>query len=350
MILNTSVLAGENFNYVEEACIIIDRGRIQDVSEGHAHGGADYTDYITTPSFYNAHTHIGDSFAKDAVLGMTVSRAVGKSGVKWRLYEQSTRQQRIAAMRDTLAFMLSSGTTAFSDFREHGLTGIQELKLALGKSPVKSVILGRDVPESASDGWGLNLYNLKDLPKNRKKLLAVHAGERAGEVRRAFPYKPDVIIHFTTATTAEIKQAARNKISVVVCPRSNALLRAGSPNVRALLDAGVTVSLGTDNVMVSQPDMFREMAFLFETSHLQGKPLLPKEVFALATSNGAKTFGLKSGVVKKGMNANLLFIDKHAQSLRNSRNMLASVVHRCEPENVRKVMIDGRFVVNKDKK
>lgn len=350
MILNTSTLVGEKFEYLEQAHLTIAEGKIIEVGEGYVSDGLDYKKYLVTPSFLNAHTHIGDSFAKEAVLGLAVEQAVGKKGLKWGLYQKSSRQERVNAMKDSLKYMLSSGTTKFADFREQGSVGMEELRMALSESKIKPVILGRDVDESECDGLGLNLYQTGQIPAKRKKILALHAGEKEGEAETALEYNPDVIIHFTKAGIKEIKKAARKKISIVICPRSNSMLNAGFPQVREMLDAGINVSLGTDNVMVNQPNMFREMEYLSKVSSLQGKPLKPMEVFRMATCNGAKTFKVNSGLTKKNMNADLMFVDKNAPNIKDNRNMLATIVHRCEPENVRKVMINGVFVLDKEAK
>jgi cytosine/adenosine deaminase-related metal-dependent hydrolase len=117
-----------------------------------------------------------------------------------------------------------------------------------------------------------------------------------------------------------------------------------------MINAGVNVSLGTDNVMLNQPNMLREMEYLFKTSYLSGSPLTPAEVLRTATCNGFKAFNIPSGLLEKGMHASLLFVEKNAINLKYSRNIAASIVSRCEPENIRKVMVDGRIVLNKDGK
>lgn len=68
----------------------------------------------------------------------------------------------------------------------------------------------------------------------------------------------------------------------------------------------------------------------------------------MATSGGAKAYNLNSGVIEKGKNADLAFIDKNAPNIKCNRNLIATLVHRCEPENVRKVMVGGKIVLDKD--
>ena len=52
-------------------------------------------------------------------------------------------------------------------------------------------------------------------------------------------------------------------------------------------------------------------------------------------------------MIAEGFNADMAFLDKNAPSLRNSRNLPASIVLRCNAIDVRKVMVDGRFVLEK---
>jgi len=350
MIVNASTLSGDNLEQIEESHITIEGGLITEVADGYSTGAVDCRKYLAAPSLFNAHTHVGDSFAKEAVFGMNASQAVGKDGAKWGIYPHSSPQERVDSMEDSMAYMLSSGTTSFADFRENGLEGIAELKKAAESIKIKPVILGRNVSEKECDGLGLNLYQEGQIPEPREKILALHAGESEGEVERALKHNPDVIIHYTKASKEEIRIAARKNISIVVCPRSNSCLQAGFPDVRGMLDAGVNVSLGTDNVMINQPNMFREMEYLSKASLLQGSMLSPQEVFALSSRNGAKAFRKNSGTIKKGADADIMFLDKNAPTLKGSKNLLASIVHRCEPENVRKVLVDGLFAVDKDKK
>ncbi len=348
MIINSSIIAGKAIEFIEEGHIITEGAKIIEVNYGFTPDGIDAREYIAMPSLVNAHTHIGDSFAKEAVLGMDVSSAVGKSGVKWDLYRDVGDSELISCMRDTAIYMLTSGTVIFSDFRECGISGINALKTALKDISIKPIILGRDIDIDQCDGLGLNMYQIDQIPRDRKgKLIAIHAGESENEIEIAINYNPDVIIHFTKATDGEIKKAAKNGISVIICPRSNASLGVGIPRVREMLDKGINVAIGTDNVMINSPDMFREMEFISKLSYLKD-PISPKEILKMATINGANALRINSGLIEKGMDADLILIDKNAPNLKGNKNILATIIHRCEPENVRKVMVNGRFVIDKD--
>ncbi|RLI93985.1 MAG: hypothetical protein DRO94_03920 [Candidatus Altiarchaeales archaeon] len=350
MMINSSFLVGERLEMLEEGHIIIENGRIVEICDGYEVGAIDMKDYIVIPGLINAHTHVGDSFAKEAVLGMNVKRAVGERGEKWRLYSKTDKKTIISGIKNSIEYMLNSGITTFVDFREYGKNGVDLLRNLLVEFPIKSLILGRDIDIDECDGLGLNLYQLDQIPDDRKgKIIAIHAGEKNGEVEIALRYDPDVIIHFVHYTESDLATTLRKDISVVICPRSNSVLRVGLPNVREILDYGINVALGTDNVMINSPDLFREMEFVSKISYLS-REILPVEVLQMTTVNAAKAFKLNSGVIERKRNADLIFIDKNAPNLKYNRNIIATIVHRCNPENVRKVMINGKFVLDKDMK
>ncbi|MBN2251555.1 MAG: amidohydrolase family protein [Candidatus Altiarchaeota archaeon] len=354
MIINCSCLAGKNLRYLEEAHIETEGSRIKGVFEGYAASAMDLKDYLAMPGLINAHTHIGDAFAKEAAIGRGVHEAVGRKGVKWDLYKEVGKETLLCAMKDTAEYMLESGTTCFADFRENGEKGLKDLEDALGDLPIKKVALGRDLKQEefeSCDGLGLNIHQLNQIPKDPKargkKLIALHAGETEGEVALALKADPDIIVHYTRCTMEDIKEAAKKGISIIVCPRSNAALGAGFPPVRELLDEGVNVALGTDNVMINSPDMWREMEFLIKRSGPK-KAIKPHEALRMCTINAAKALKKDTGAIEENRKADVIFIDKNAANLGYTRNLTATIACRCENWNVRKIMIDGAFKSDKN--
>jgi cytosine/adenosine deaminase-related metal-dependent hydrolase len=304
------------------------------------------------PGLVNAHTHIGDSFAKDACTGLSVQKAVGEAGLKWKLYESAGRSEIVSSMRASAREMLYSGITTYADFREGGREGLKDLREATNDLPIRTIALGRDLNGNLDDcdGLGLNLYQTGQIPCDRKdfsgKILAIHAGELPGEVGSVLRVDPDIIVHCTNCLKGDIEAIAKKKISVVVCPGSNAALKAGFPPVRKLFDAGVNVALGTDNVMVNSPDMWREMGFLYKASQLF-EGLTPLEVLRTATVNGGRALRRDIGVIKKGGVGDIIFVDLNAANMKGSRDIHASLVSRCRGENVLRILIGGATVLDK---
>jgi len=80
MLVNCQALAGPELEHIREAHIVLEGSRICEVCDGFAAGGEDMKACLAIPGLVNAHTHTGDSFAKDACAGMGVSEAVGRNG------------------------------------------------------------------------------------------------------------------------------------------------------------------------------------------------------------------------------------------------------------------------------
>lgn len=99
---------------------------------------------LAVPALVNAHTHIGDSIAKDAAPGRTVDEKVHPVyGAKPRILARSRPGHLESMMRASCVSMLAGGTTTFADFREGGLEGAAMLSRAAAGLPVRPVILGR---------------------------------------------------------------------------------------------------------------------------------------------------------------------------------------------------------------
>ena len=352
MLINCQLLSGEKLEHIQEAHIEIEGSTISFVGDGFVSDAENLKGLLAMPGLVNAHTHIGDSFAKEACIGLSVKQAVGIDGMKWTLYDKANREEIVAGMRDSAKEMLCSGITSYADFREGGHEGLRDLKEAAKDLPIKTIALGRDLKGQLEDcdGLGLNMYQIDQISYNRKdlrgKILAVHAGEIPGEVEAALRVDPDIIVHYTNCTHEDIKAAADKRIMVIVCPRSNACLRVGFPPVRELIDAGVNVALGTDNVMINSPNMWSEMEFLYKASQLF-EGLTPLEVLKMASVNGGRALRRNTGVIEKDKQGDIIFIDLDAPSMKGSRDIYASLVNRGRKENVVKILIDGKNITDK---
>ena len=133
------------------------------------------------------------------------------------------------------------------------------------------------------------------------------------------------------ADDSDLMDVARASIPVVVCPRSNLVTGVGLPNVKKMVQLGITVAVGTDNVMLNSPDIFEEMHFL-------AKALLhdDRQVFKMCTLNGAKIMRLdqRLGSIREGKEARVMVIDRNSNNLWGSRDPLASIVRRAGPSDI----------------
>jgi cytosine/adenosine deaminase-related metal-dependent hydrolase len=256
-------------------------------------------------------------------------------GLKHRILAETPQEELIRGMRASITTMLATGTGGFADFREGGVNGVAALREAVADLPCHPVIFGRDGGELISDGIGIssvhdvaNAEALVREARKRGKRVAFHAGERnANDVDDALAFEPDLLIHCTHATDAQLRRCADMAIPIVVCPRSNWVLGVtkspAHPPVRRILENGGKFFLGTDNVMFVQPDLLQEMSF---TATVYG--IGPKEILRAALF-GAVLAG-RNPLLEEGNDARFLVINPTISNLSFSRDLLATCVKRLD--------------------
>ncbi len=107
-------------------------------------------------------------------------------------------------------------------------------------------------------------------------------------------FPQNLLVHGVQLNDAEIDTLAAEKMSLVLCPRSNATLKVGKAPAKKLLDAGVRLALGTDSLASCDSlSIWDEMAFAHKWF---AGDLDAPTLFGLATSNGAKVLGVDGAV------------------------------------------------------
>lgn len=345
VLLQGTIIYGDDFQ-AEKGYIAIRDGIITEF--GREQVQADL-EGIICPRFINAHVHLGDSAFKDPPF-LPLSELVGPGGYKSRMLERTRRKILIEGMRRSLHLMHSSGTIAFADFREGGAAGVAILQEAMQDMPLISRILGRpdpgqaEIPESC---WGLGISSTRDHSQERiaaavaqarrkSQAVGIHAGEAGREdIESALALQPDFLVHMNRAEDSDLKQVASLGISVVVCPRSNLITGVGLPPVAAMTMFGINLAAGTDNVMLSSPDMFEEM-------HLLANALLhdDRQVFKMCTLNGAEIVGLdrRLGSIREGKEGRVMVLDGNSDNLWGSTDPLSSIVRRASRSDIMAIL------------
>jgi cytosine/adenosine deaminase-related metal-dependent hydrolase len=339
MIVEGTILRGRELEPIEGR-VVVEDGEIAAVE-----AASTPHDDIVIPSFVNAHTHVGDSIAKDAGEGLTLEELVAPpDGLKHRLLRAADRDEQVAAIRRSLQFMADGGTAAFLDFREGGVEGVERLQAAARNLPIEAVSLGRETVDAMErgDGFGASGSNDGEFSTERAatreagKLFGIHAGEAdSSDINGALDLEPDFLVHMVHPEPIHLERLADGGVPVVVCPRSNVVTDVGVPPIRELLDR-TTVALGTDNVFLNGPDMFREMEFAAKLSDVSAR-----DVLRMATVNGAEIAGLDGGVIEPGRTANLTILDGDSDNLAGTKNPVRAVVRRAGVADVTQVIHEG---------
>ncbi|SEH68756.1 Cytosine/adenosine deaminase [Halopenitus malekzadehii] len=341
-----TILRGPDFTPVEGRVVVAD-GEIVAIEETETDG-----DDVICPAFVNAHTHIGDSIAKEAGGGLSLDELVAPpDGLKHRLLRAADREETVAAMARSLRYMESTGTGTFLEFREGGVAGVEALRDALagasgaesvGERDIDAVILGREEEAvlEVADGFGASGARDADFDaernatRNAGKLFGIHAGERDDlDINPALDLDPDFLVHMVHAGELHLERLADRDTPVVVCPRSNLVTNVGVPPIRELADR-TTVALGTDNVMLNSPSMFREMEFAAKLADVSAR-----DVLRMATVNGAEIAGLNRGTIKEGADGKLLVLDGASDNLAGAEDLVRAIVRRAGEADVKRVVL-----------
>ncbi len=334
--LEGTVLSGESFEPIRGR-VVVDGGSIEAVEET-----ATASRDIILPAFVNAHTHLGDSVAKEAAVGLSLEDAVAPpDSLKHRRLAAADRSELVTAMRRTLRFLHRTGTTTCLDFRESGVAGARALREAARPVAVDPFIFGSgdEAVLEVADGYGASGANDDDFTAERAAArergvpFAIHAGEPdATDIHPALDLDPDLLVHMVHAEGEHLERVADQSVPVAVCPRANEVLGVGRPPVRDLLDH-TTVALGTDNVMLNPPAMFREMAWTAKQFDVTAR-----EVLRMATVNGADVVGLDCGLVAPGRRAALIVLDGGSDNLAGFDDPVRAVVRRATALDIDRVL------------
>lgn len=255
--------------------------------------------------------------------------------------------------------MVGTGTCAFADFREGGVVGVAALNKALEGLELHSLVFGRpsepQLPLEVvlaevrrillhSDGLGMSgandldmelLQEISSCTRDRKKLFAIHAGEKnRSDIEKALSLEPDLLIHLTHATEKDLDEVTQEEIPVVVCPRSNFLTGVGMAPIAEMLEAGIRVAAGTDNVMLNSVNMFAEMEFMSKIFSIDDR-----QVFKICTLNGSFIMGPDStGSIEKGNKANLMILNGSSNNLAGIQDPISGITKRARPDDILAVL------------
>ena len=389
---NISILYGTELKYIESTDVQIKNGNFKKISKkiSSKEKSIDCSNLLLIPGFINSHTHIADSIGKDLSIDADVDSKIHPMiGLKQKLLKETPKKSLSKYMKNSAKSMIKKGITTFIDFREGGLDGILLLKSALDSIPIRCVVLGRidyyntknEIKQNMPlpkehiqqltqllkncDGIGISgtnensNSNLQSYAKT-KKIRAIHAAETKdsvntskkltakSEIQRAMLLKPSFLIHMTFATKNDLKLVAKNTRGIVICPRANSSLAEGIPDISLMQKFGCNITIGTDNVMINSPDIFREMDYLWKvTMGMSQSRFDPRQILKMATVNAGKMLNQKIGCIKENYFADCLFIDKNSLDLEPMNNVYASIVHRASENSINAVMIGGKIVNGK---
>ncbi|MDA0525272.1 amidohydrolase family protein [Methanococcoides alaskense] len=386
---------------LKNGVVVIDDGSIVEVAESteatadtviDARGG------VVMPGFVNTHTHAGMTlfrgYADDLPLASWLQDHI------WPAEAELTASDVVAGTNLACLEMIKSGTVAFADmyfFMEEVGTVVESsgLRAALsygmielgdaekGKNELKkgkgfvnewngkadgriSAMYGPHAPNTCSKEF---LIKVKEQAVADNAKIHIHVLETEAELNQMKEQYgmcsvnmldsidflgPDVLAaHCVWLSDGDMDILANNNVNISHNPVSNMKLASGVAPVTKLLDRGANVCLGTDGCASNNNlDMFDEMktATLLQKVDTMDPTALPaRKVLEMATVSGANALDIKSGMLRKGYNADVIIVDMNRSHLTPLFDVPSQLVYSAGGSDVRTSIVNGKLLMDDHK-
>jgi 5-methylthioadenosine/S-adenosylhomocysteine deaminase len=403
---NLAITMDPDLGLVEQPEIVLDEGRIVSVTtRGPGPQEPDVRDVdvwelevvdgVVLPGFVNAHTHAAMTllrgFADDLPLRQWLEQRI------WPAERMIDESDVHAGTLLACAEMAAAGVTTFGDMYLH-MDGAAE---AVKRAGIRTVLapgifagLGpvEDTLDEIADlvrRWdgqaggriraALGPHAVYTCPPDLLREVAaaarelgvgvhIHLSETRDEVREAeeqwgatpVQIAADtgildvgcIAAHCVWVDDTDIALLAESGTGVAHNPRSNMKLASGVAPVEKMIDAGVSVALGTDGAAsTNQLTMFEEMraaSFLQKVTREDPTALPAATVLEMATLGGARALGLDSeiGSITPGKRADLVIIRLDRSGVVPAHDPISTLGYSAQDQDVTWVFCDGEAVAH----
>ncbi|MDO9546985.1 MAG: amidohydrolase family protein [Pelolinea sp.] len=357
---------------------------------------------LVMPGLINAHTHTPMTLFRGHVEGHTLFSLEGWYNTIRVLEFDMTPDMLPSAVSVSCAEMIRTGTTCFVDqyfwmdqivpsVRESGMRAVLAYGIVeLGKEEARNRELAAAAAflESLKDdhlltGWAgphaffvdnsITAMELeKELVEKYNAGFHTHFGtgqEENDHCRKAYGHSaltqlnemgfleyPIIAAHSITIPIADLHLLEGKPFTVAAAPSSGMRNAAGVAPLVELLEAGVNVALGTDNVTNNNSyDMFKELSLagkLMALLHKDAAALPTRAILDMATLGGARAIGKEDeiGSLEVGKKADLisLDLDEIGWAPMGGQDVYTAIVYSITGQHVRDVMVDGKWLFRND--
>lgn len=379
--------------------ILIEKNRFTQIGKNlkaKADEVVDATGKMILPAFYNTHNHA----AMIAFRGL----GEGKELFAWLSEDIWPREAKLneeivyAASKMAILEMIKTGTVFFSDMyfntnatmqavEEMGVRAaisftqfdmFDEKETAVRKEKSREFMEKPSNCERLQKGISCHgVYTVSEeliaysvtLAKKHNTYLHIHASETKQEVDDCLAkygmtpiaklhelgaLSPKTILaHCVWATDEDIAIIKKTGAVVAHCPGSNLKLNSGQMPLQKMLDCDCRISLGTDGACSNNSlSMLNEMRICTLSAKNQMNSVTAgsvKDVWAMASGNGAEAFGLDAGEIAVGKLADFILVDMNHYSMLPLHDYMANWVFSANPECIVDVFCNGQAVMRDHK-
>lgn len=350
---------------------------------------------VLLPGFVNAHTHSPMTLLRGYAENLPLSRWLNEKVFPFE--DRLNPDRAYFGTMLSIAEMLSSGTTSFSDmyfFQDGVLRAAKDAHAKINFS--RSIVSFSDVNfledsrviealeavekyhntengrikiDMCLHAEYTNTYSMikqfGEYTKGKGLVNHIHVSEtksehedckkKYGKTPTELFYdagvldSPTIFAHCVWIEDCDREILKEKGATVAHCPASNLKLGSGICDTYALLKKGINVAIGTDSASSNNGlDSFREMylaALLPKGITGRADIISPKEIIKMATLNGAAAQQrFDTGLIKEGFKADLTVIDTDKPNLYPDFDILNNIVYSAEKSDVVLTMVDGEVL------
>ncbi|WNY28608.1 5-methylthioadenosine/S-adenosylhomocysteine deaminase [Methanimicrococcus stummii] len=160
---------------------------------------------------------------------------------------------------------------------------------------------------------------------------------------------PVIAAHCVWMSDGDIRLFAEKGVTVSHNPISNMKLASGIAPIQKMLDAGVSVTLGTDGCASNNTlNMFEEMktaALLQKVGTMSPTALPAKAVVEMATINGGRVIDKQTGALKVGNKADMILVDTNKANAAPIFDVYSHLVYAAAGSDVKTMIVDGKILM-----
>jgi 5-methylthioadenosine/S-adenosylhomocysteine deaminase len=375
---------------VEKKNIRIEGNKITEIgSNVKGSDTIDASNHLIMPGLVNTHTHVAMTLLRGYADDIPLSE-----WLKEYILPKEMKLKPVDCYYGSLLGiieMIRSGTTCFSDMyfhedqtvravRESGMRAVLSYGIADMGDPRRGayvvnmalkfaytvkderihVAFGPHSPYMCSSDF---LMRIQELAQKMGKIVHIHLHEAEEEIKKyhkkhektpielletiGFLQKNVCAAHVVHVSDRELDILKKNNVKVLHCPASNLKLGNGISPVAAMVEKGMSVSLGTDGAASNNSlDLFREMRLmvLLQKAH-NSQAMKADTAVKIATENGGNALNWKTGKIEEGFLADLIFIDLKKVSIVPRHNLVSNIVYSMNSSAVDTVIIDGKVIM-----
>jgi Cytosine deaminase and related metal-dependent hydrolases len=247
---------------------------------------------------------------------------------------------------------LSAGEKLISDLRGKANGRITAMYGPHAPNTCSQPFIARVKEAAERDGVGVHIHVLEteaelNYMKENFGMCSVHRLDAVDFWNTS--KVPVLAAHCIWMSDGDIKLFAEKGVTVSHNPISNMKLASGIAPIQKMLDAGVKVTLGTDGCASNNNlDMFEEMktaALLQKVGTMDPTALPAKAVVEMATTNGAVVIDQKTGILKVGNKADMIFVDTKKANATPIFDVYSHLVYSAAGSDVKTVIVDGKILM-----